>query len=133
MKVIEGKQIVFGTYCEVGIQTPKSIPTTSCSVVEAQERSAQPLTPLTLSMVKPREAGTSSYQQETRLKGPNLKEPHELHLVYSHTKKPEPLSEDALIPIHTESAKLDFMQVRNGQSEMTLEELFRIGRKGEEP
>ena len=151
MKVIEGKQVAFVACREVGIQTPISVPTTSCPVIgmtdcpvvetanysvtpttecppapvadcleiETKEYPAETLTPVSLHSVRPSEARTSSHLKELRMTN-------------MHTKQPESLPDAALIPIHTESAKPNLIPVRNGQSEMTLEELFRIGRKEEE-
>lgn len=103
MKVIEGKQIAFA----------------ACRTVETKEYPAATLTPLPLHSVRPMEVRTSS-----RLK--------ELHTANLHMREPELLPDSALVPIHTEPAMPDVISVRSGQIEMTLEELFRIGRKEEE-
>lgn len=111
-----------------------------CAVVEAEKHPAKPLTPISIPSVKPRELGTGSPLKEptvVRAETPAGRKPLPLHT--------EPVEADDLLAlarqaeprnntkaVHSVPAEPDCKPVRQAQKEMTLEELFTIGRKEEE-
>lgn len=126
MKVIEGRQIAFGTYREVGIQTPKSVPTTSCPVVGLADCSV-----VTDCSVVEDYSVVADCSVVAAKDGSVFPETEYLHVETMDCPVLE-TKEQLAQPATLSSVKPNLISVRSGQSEMTLEELFGIGRKEEE-